>query len=349
MFGPNDPRLTIFRCQATESIPSQMNRKDSLRPFILAQSLSNLSTKGPVKFNFFFLNKFLFCSLPAPVWCSTTQLFPNDYILSHSVTAQLESKNASTMHNHLPKRMGSFSRGVRNWRSQLWRSSSGMQWENLPFSGRTKRSGMKKNTQCEAKQFPKLHKMEYNEKMRMPFKLWINGTLNSVQLRPLAEDLKKLKRYHEEGISSEVASMQQNPSVEGWKALGMLVLGRITLLNKHREAAVLPIALVRVKVFNECTWLHTLLHDRLGKCHCTWGITKTPPLHLTCQGGRPYSPKDPWHELDNLDNTYFFRGVAIDYMHQVLVGVKKSWLWWGSYQSLRVHQHQKGHTVPKQV
>ncbi len=36
LFGPNDLRPTVFRCQATDSI--QVSRKESLRPFILTPS-----------------------------------------------------------------------------------------------------------------------------------------------------------------------------------------------------------------------------------------------------------------------------------------------------------------------
>ncbi len=38
LFGPNDVRPTFFGCQATDSIPPQVNRKESLRPFILTPS-----------------------------------------------------------------------------------------------------------------------------------------------------------------------------------------------------------------------------------------------------------------------------------------------------------------------
>ncbi len=38
LFGPNDLRPTVFRCHATDSIPPQVSRKESLRLFILTPS-----------------------------------------------------------------------------------------------------------------------------------------------------------------------------------------------------------------------------------------------------------------------------------------------------------------------
>ncbi len=38
LFGPNHLRPTIFGCQGTDSIPPQVSRKESLRPFILTPS-----------------------------------------------------------------------------------------------------------------------------------------------------------------------------------------------------------------------------------------------------------------------------------------------------------------------
>ncbi len=38
LFGPNDLPPTVFRCQATDSIPPQVSRNELLRPFILTPS-----------------------------------------------------------------------------------------------------------------------------------------------------------------------------------------------------------------------------------------------------------------------------------------------------------------------
>ncbi len=38
LFGLNDLRPTFFRCQATDSVPQQVSRKESLRPLILTPS-----------------------------------------------------------------------------------------------------------------------------------------------------------------------------------------------------------------------------------------------------------------------------------------------------------------------
>ncbi len=38
LFRPNDLRPTIFECQTTDSIPPQVSRKESFRPFILTRS-----------------------------------------------------------------------------------------------------------------------------------------------------------------------------------------------------------------------------------------------------------------------------------------------------------------------
>jgi hypothetical protein len=59
--------------------------------------------------------------------------------------------------------------------------------------------------------------------------------MNAVQVLPLAEDMKKLRKFVEEGITEHSRQLKLSPTSKNCTALARLLLARVVMLNKRRS------------------------------------------------------------------------------------------------------------------
>jgi hypothetical protein len=88
----------------------------------------------------------------------------------------------------------------------------------------------------EIKYFKKLMRSEWEYKIsHHSLSTLKERKMNAVQVLPLAEDMRKLRKFVEEGITENSRQLKLSPTSKNWTALARLLLARVVMLNKRRS------------------------------------------------------------------------------------------------------------------
>ncbi|CAB3999352.1 Hypothetical predicted protein, partial [Paramuricea clavata] len=88
----------------------------------------------------------------------------------------------------------------------------------------------------EIKYFQKLMRSEWEYKIsHHSLSTLKERKMNAVQVLPLAEDMKKLRKFGEEGITEHSRQLKLSPTSKNWTALVRLLLAGVVMLNKQRS------------------------------------------------------------------------------------------------------------------
>ncbi|CAB4030251.1 Hypothetical predicted protein [Paramuricea clavata] len=86
----------------------------------------------------------------------------------------------------------------------------------------------------EIKYFQKLMRSEWEDLASLLSTLK-ERKMNAVQVLPLAEDMRKLRKFVEQGITENSRQLKLSPTSKNWTALARLLLARVVMLNKRRS------------------------------------------------------------------------------------------------------------------
>jgi hypothetical protein len=88
----------------------------------------------------------------------------------------------------------------------------------------------------EIKYFQKLMRSEWKYKIsHHSLSTLKERKMNAVQVLPLAEDMRKLRKFVEEGITENSRQLKLSATSKNWTALARLLLTRVVMLNKRRS------------------------------------------------------------------------------------------------------------------
>lgn len=88
----------------------------------------------------------------------------------------------------------------------------------------------------EIKYFQKLMRSEWEYKIsHHSLSTLKERKMDAVQVLPLAEDMRKLRKFVEEGITENSRQLKLSPTSKNWTALARLLLARVVMLNKRRS------------------------------------------------------------------------------------------------------------------